>query len=67
MAEPAKERQQLYYFCDESSFLGEEYMAVAGIAISRSLVGDTVKALHELNESKKARGEIKWHNSASGG
>jgi hypothetical protein len=67
MAEPAKERQQLYYFCDESSFLGEEYMAVAGIAISRSLVGDTVKALHELNESKKARGEIKWHNTRKRG
>jgi hypothetical protein len=67
MTEPAKERHQLYYFCDESSFLGEEYMAVAGIAVSRSMVFDVVRALRDLNEAKRARGEIKWNNTRKRG
>jgi hypothetical protein len=65
--EPAKARSELYYFCDESSFLGEEYMAVAGIAVSRSALGTIVKDLLAINESKRARGEIKWHNTRKRG
>jgi len=64
---PAKERSELYYFCDESSFLGEEYMAVGGIAVSRNALGTVVKELLAINEAKRARGEIKWHNTRKRG
>jgi hypothetical protein len=50
-------------FGDESSFLGEEYMTVGGFAVSRNGVGKITKDLLAINEAKRARGEIKWHNT----
>jgi hypothetical protein len=57
----AEQRSELYYFCDESSFLGEEYMAVGGITVSRGSLGSIIQELLAINEDKRARGEIKWH------
>jgi hypothetical protein len=67
MSEQSEERSELYYFCDESSFLGEEYMAVAGITISRTMLGTVINELVAINEDKKSRGEIKWHNTRKRG
>jgi hypothetical protein len=66
-SEPPEQRDELYYFCDESSFLGEEYMTVGGFAVGRNGVGKITKDLLAINEAKRARGEIKWHNTRKRG
>ena len=66
-SESPEQRDVLYYFCDESSFLGEEYMTVGGFAVSRNGVGKITKELLAINETKRARGEIKWHNTRKRG
>jgi hypothetical protein len=66
-SESPEQRDELYYFCDESSFLGEEYMTVGGFAVSRNGVGKITKELLAINETKRARGEIKWHNTRKRG
>jgi hypothetical protein len=66
-ASAEKQRSKLYYFCDESSFLGEEYMSVGGIAVARNTLGTVIKDLLAINEDKRSRGEIKWHNTRKRG
>jgi uncharacterized protein DUF3800 len=61
---PAEPKKEIFYFCDESSFIGEEYMAVAGLALAKSnltSVTDTIKALHKDNN----REEVKWTTTKS--
>jgi len=58
-----QKRSELVYFCDETSFIGEEHMAVAGFAILRGRIPEVVRKLRSINEDKKARGEIKWQNT----
>ena len=67
MPPEAPKRADTFYFCDESSFLGDIYMAVGGLAIAKGGIPEVVKALHNINESKKARGEIKWQNTRKRG
>jgi hypothetical protein len=55
--EPADQRPELYYFCDESSFLGEDYMAVSGVAVARNSLGTVVKDILAINDDKRARGD----------
>ena len=57
----------LVYFCDEASFLEEEYMGVAGLAISRSRITATVKHLDKLKDDLRYRGEVKWGNTRKTG
>lgn len=63
----SKQRTELYYFCDESSFLGDEFMAVGGLTVSRGSMGTIIKDILAINEDKKARGEIKWTNTRKRG
>lgn len=56
-------RFPLLYFCDESSFMGDEFMTVAGLALRRSRAGEITHALLALEETHKTRGEIKWRNT----
>src|SRR3981189_3747632 len=63
----ADDRSKLYYFCDESSFLGEEHMAVGGITVATGQVHRIANELKAINEQKRARGEIKWHNTRKSG
>jgi hypothetical protein len=64
--EPAQPREEIYYFCDETSFIGEDFMGVGGIAMRKSRIPTTVKKLSEIREACGARGEIKWESTRDG-
>lgn len=66
-SEESKTRLKTFYFCDETSFTGEEYMAVAGLAINRERIPAVIKELDAINEQKRQRGEIKWNNTRKSG
>lgn len=59
--------KEAYYFCDESSFIDDEFMAVAGLAFP---IGNTKAIMDAIN---KIRGdlpktvEIKWGNTRERG
>ena len=50
----------LLYFCDESSQVGDDFMAVAGLAIRRSRVPNIVRDLAAINASCGVISEVKW-------
>jgi hypothetical protein len=60
---PQQPRPKLYYFCDETSFIGEDYMGVGGLAIRKERIPEIAKALGNFNQKRNARGEIKWENT----
>jgi hypothetical protein len=57
-SEPTPPRKEAFYFCDETSFLNEEYMAVGGLALPKpnlKAVTDRIKAIKLPH-----REEVKW-------
>lgn len=64
-SEPTK--SDLFYFCDENSFMREDYMGVGGLAIRKSRIPEIAKKLSEINAARNARGEIKWENTRDWG
>lgn len=63
MAESPTSREDLYYFCDETSFIGEDYMGVGGLAIRKARIPEIVKKLGAIREARGARGRIKWEST----
>jgi hypothetical protein len=51
-----------YYFCEESSFMTGEFMAVAGLVVHEDGVPTLVDGLAKIRKSNGTRGEIKWNN-----
>jgi hypothetical protein len=60
-------RPELYYYCDETSFISEDYMGVGGLAIRKSKIATIAKELAEINKKRNTRGEIKWENTRDWG
>src|ERR1051325_4390807 len=59
MPTDCKNRKEILYFCDESSFIGDDHMAVGGLALPKAklkLVTAKLKSLHKTPQ----REEIKW-------
>ncbi len=65
-ADPPKQREDIYYFCDETSFIGEDYMGVGGLALRKSRIPEVVKRLTEIRSARGALGEIKWESTRDG-
>ena len=63
---PDSPREELYYFCDETSFMREEYMCVGGFAIRKGRIPEIVRLLSKLREQRGTRGEIKWESTRDG-
>lgn len=62
-AEAEKPRDQLCYFCDESSQSGDTYMAVAGIAVARKAIPYIIERMTPIREKYEKAGEVKWKNA----
>jgi len=58
-----KPREDLYYFCDETSFIGEDFMGIGGLAIRRDRLSETANKLAAIREARGARGRIKWEST----
>jgi hypothetical protein len=59
---PLKHR---YYFCDESSFINDEFMGVAGLVIHEGSIPSLTDELAKIRKANRAtRGEIKWNNTS---
>jgi hypothetical protein len=56
---PLKHR---YYFCDESSFINDEFMGIAGLVILEGSIPMLTDELAKIRRTNGARGEIKWNN-----
>ena len=56
---PLKHR---YYFCDESSFINDEFMGIAGLVILEGAIPVLADELAKIRRTNGARGEIKWNN-----
>lgn len=55
--------RQTYYFCDESSFINDTHMAVAGLAVAEVGVPEIRSELVATRSACGAGGEIKWSNT----
>jgi hypothetical protein len=49
---------EAFYFCDESSFIGEEYMAVGGLALPKKNLKGAVDRIKKIERPN--RDEVKW-------
>jgi hypothetical protein len=56
------EREEAFYFCDESSYAGEEIMAVAGLALPKRNLKAVVAEIKSLHKTKQ-REEVKWNTT----
>jgi hypothetical protein len=50
-----------FYFCDESSFVNDEFMGVAGIVIHEDGIPLLKEELARIRKVNRARGKIKWN------
>lgn len=53
-----------YYFCDESSFINDEFMGIAGLVIAEGGISVLSDELAKIRKSNGTRGEIKWSNTS---
>src|SRR5262249_41300301 len=53
------EKPEAFYFCDESSFVNEEFMAVGGLAIPKTNLKVVTDRIKEIGTGPK-REEVKW-------
>jgi hypothetical protein len=53
------DRATLLYFCDETS-IGEDYMAVGGLAIRRDRATELAADIHAINKAYGVKSEVKW-------
>ncbi len=60
MTTPA--RQRILYFCDETSHMGDEFMAVGGIAVNMNSIGDIESKITDIRTKLSLKSEIKWSN-----
>lgn len=55
-------RSRLLYFCDETSHMGDEFMAVGGIAINMDTIGEIEAKITQIRDRLSLTHEIKWSN-----
>lgn len=67
MAVTPDEEPKLYYFCDESSQVNDDWLAVGGIAIMKSAIPRIVSDLQLIKAQAGKTGEVKWENAKSYG
>lgn len=60
MAAAPPPARYVYYFCDESSYVGDEYMAVAGLAIPDRHLSQVTNDLAAIKKEKRGPSEVKW-------
>lgn len=58
-------RERLFYFCDETSHTGDEYMAVGGICVRMSTAKEIDSQISSLRHKLNITGEIKWNNTGA--
>lgn len=58
-----KTPNDILYFCDESSHIDDEFMAVGGIAVRRKRVAEVVRRLDLIREECGYRSEVKWSSA----
>lgn len=63
MSSDPTDKPELFYFCDESSFMNEDFMGVGGLAIRKTRIPDVARRLRAINTARNARGEIKWEST----
>jgi hypothetical protein len=54
--------KSIYYFCDESA-LGDEFMAVGGLAVPDTELGRITDRLLTINEERSVFYEVKWNST----
>jgi len=54
---------EIYYFCDETSFTTGPLMAVGGLAIPKRHIQDVVSSIKAIRDERKDHSEIKWSNT----
>lgn len=54
--------QRILYFCDETSHMGDEFMAVGGIAINMNTIDEIETKITDIRTRLSLRSEIKWSN-----
>lgn len=57
---PPHDESDILYFCDETSQIDDDFMAVGGLAIRRGRIATIVADLRELNEQNGVISEVKW-------
>lgn len=67
MASAPPQLPQLYYFCDESSQVKDDWLAVGGLAVMRSAIPKISTDLQLIKEKGGKTGEVKWANAKSFG
>ncbi|WP_297515610.1 DUF3800 domain-containing protein [uncultured Caulobacter sp.] len=55
----------VYYFCDESSYVTDEFMSVGGLAVPDYNLARIVADLHAIKNSKGGPSETKWNSVKS--
>lgn len=50
----------VYYFCDESSYVSDEFMAVGGLAVPDYYLPELISDLRAIKEAKRGPTETKW-------
>ncbi len=58
-------RHKLLYFCDETSHVGDKFMAVGGIAVNLASAREIESKIIKMREKLSLTGEIKWANTKS--
>lgn len=67
MALAPQELPQLHYFCDESSQVKDDWLAVGGLAVMESAIPRIVADLEAIKGGVGKSGEVKWDNAKSFG
>lgn len=56
------ERKRVLYFCDETSHVDDEFMAVGGIAVNSSSIHFVEARIEAIRTKMRITSEIKWSN-----
>lgn len=59
---PKRDVKFVYYFCDESSFVDDEFMAVAGLALPDYELDAVTADLRKIQQKNRGPSETKWSN-----
>lgn len=62
---PTPRAKHIYYFCDESSYRTDEFMAIGGLAVPDYNLNKTSDALNEIKAKMGITHEVKWSNVKS--
>lgn len=67
MAKAPLQKPEVCYFCDESSQVKDDWLAVAGLAVMRSAIPRITADLALIKKTNGKTGEVKWENAKSYG